>query len=177
MNKFMFLIAVLLVVSCGGRSKVENGQNKPVSKPTNQEPTGDKNASSKVPPVLNFAAVINIDGTDLEIQKSTIDEFASVKPLVSSDGKISRQKIREIAKAYGLFTEKKCNPHLSFLDGDISYWHEQNLSIERYKLEFASRAIVLKDAEVPCVTIKDQGTLSWAAQQIAAQLVKARNKK
>ena len=158
MNKFMFLIAVLLVVSCGGRSKVENGQNKPVSKPTNQEPTGDKNASSKVPPVLNFAAVINIDGTDLEIQ-------------------ISRQKIREIAKAYGLFTEKKCNPHLSFLDGDISYWHEQNLSIERYKLEFASRAIVLKDAEVPCVTIKDQGTLSWAAQQIAAQLVKARNKK
>jgi hypothetical protein len=88
------------------------------------------------------------------------------------NGKPSEKLIRELARAIGLIKETDTNPHLSFLDGDIAYWSEQQLNWERLKLEFAARKAVLDAADKKHIFINDQGTLSCASQPIMAEVLK-----
>ena len=83
-------------------------------------------------------------------------------------------EIKRLADSYGLLNESELNPHLSFLDGDISYWYEQGLSLRRLNLEFSARKIVLDVADREGMIISDQGKLSWAVQSIMAKILKRR---
>jgi len=83
--------------------------------------------------------------------------------------------IRKLADSFGLLNETQVNPHLSFLGGDISYWHEQGVSLQRLNLEFAARKVVLTAADRDGVVISDQGQLSFAAQQIMAEMLERRS--
>jgi hypothetical protein len=106
---------------------------------------------------------------------SSIDTGKPVKPLseetyryppVQNSSKLSKSEVRNLAKFYGLFTEWKVNPHLRFLEGDVSYWHEQGLSEIALKKQFESRRIVLSRAEKSGDKYPTQGDLSHAAEQI-----------
>ena len=85
-----------------------------------------------------------------------------------------QDEVKKLAEDFGLLKETRTNPHLSFLGGDIAFWHEQELSEDRLKLEFAARKIVLEAADKQGVVIDDQGKLSWAAQRIMADMLRAR---
>lgn len=124
--------------------------------------------------------VITIDGQPLNIAAAQIDSGAKLAGPPSAGQRsggskaLSEGDIRKLAETFGLMTETRTNPHLGFLDGDISYWAQQNLSVDRLKLEFGARRTVLEAADKQRIVIADQGKLSWAAQQIVADIQKAR---
>ena len=127
----------------------------------------------------SVAISINIDGNTLPLTASVIKEAAHRPadvqlPSDSHNRKLTVSEVKELAVAYGLLTETPPNIHLGFLDGDIEYWVKQGLTENRYRLEFAARRAVLDAAQTAGVVIKDQGTLSWAAQQVMAETIKAR---
>ena len=94
---------------------------------------------------------------------------------IGSKNRLLKGEIKKLAEHFGLLQETHTNPHLSFLEGDISYWEEQGLSEDRIKLEFAARKAVLEAADQQRIVISDQGKLSWAAQQIMSDMLKARS--
>ncbi len=127
-------------------------------------------------PQMDYTANINMDGEEFSVKseqivKKTGEILAHNKKVKRA--KLSKAKIKKIAKEYNLFEETETNPHLSFLDGDISYWYEQELSEKRYRLEFSARMMVLQASDESAVIIEDQGKLSWAAQQVIAKMLKA----
>jgi hypothetical protein len=127
---------------------------------------------------VDYSANINIDGEIISIQSESILQKAKTLVESSKESKkqnLTKSEIKKLAKEYKLLTETNTNPHLSFLDGDISHWYEQKLSERRYRLEFSARQIVLAEADKSGIVIEDQGKLSWAAQQIMANLLKAQS--
>ncbi len=95
---------------------------------------------------------------------------------ITTTSKPSLEQIKQLAKDIGLLEETATNPHLSFLDGDISFWYKQGLSLDRLQLEFISRKAVLTAADRAGVVIGNQGELSWAAQQIMTNILEERAK-
>lgn len=91
-------------------------------------------------------------------------------PPVQNSNKLTKSEVRDLAKFYGLLTEWKMNPHLRFLEGDISYWYEQNLSEKALKKQFEARRIVLVRAEKSGLKYSTHGELSHAAEQILSTL-------
>ena len=130
--------------------------------------------------VADYTRTITIDTQALMVTATEIREVAKQarqtdspqKP--SPQTKLSKGDVRRLATTFGLLTEMRTNPHLGFLDGDIAYWEEQNRSEDRLTLEFAARRIILDAADKQRLVIGDQGKLSWAAQQIMADLLKER---
>ena len=122
--------------------------------------------------------VITIEGRSLSVSATQIAKAATLAGSPrSSQGAMknaSRADIRKLAQEFGLMKETRVNPHLAFLEGDLSYWYEQQLSDDRLRLEFAARRAVLDAADNQRIVIADQGKLSWAAQQIAGDLQNAR---
>ncbi len=116
---------------------------------------------------------ISISPGDIQGQARKLIEIASSAP-PDTTGPASRAQIKDIAREFGLMESTRANPHLAFLDGDIAYWHEQELSPEQLRLRFAAIRAVLDAAEREHVIIDDQGKLSWAADQILADILKAK---
>ena len=94
---------------------------------------------------------------------------------LTSEG-LSKAQIKKLAKRFNLLESKKINPHLRLLDGDISYWYEQGLSLDELVRHFEARKAVLDAADRDRVIINDQGELSWAAAQLMATLLRAKAK-
>lgn len=91
-------------------------------------------------------------------------------PPVSDPARLTKDEVRNFAKYFGLLDPRRVNPHLHFLEGDISYWYEQKLSEEKLKAAFEARRIVLDRAEQAGERIATQGDLSHKAQQIQATI-------
>ena len=85
-------------------------------------------------------------------------------PKIENPQRLTRTEVRRLAEFYGLTQRRKVNPHLRFLEGDISYWFEQRLSEDELKLEFESRRIILDRAEKSGEVISTQGDLSYLAE-------------
>lgn len=94
---------------------------------------------------------------------------------LTSEG-LGKGQIKDLAKRFNLLERKKINPHLRLLDGDISYWYEQGLSLDELIRHFEARKAVLDAADRDRVLINHQGELSWAAAQIMAALLRAKSK-
>ena len=91
-------------------------------------------------------------------------------PPVQNPSNLTKSEVRDLVKFYGLFTEWKINPHLRFLEGDVSFWFEQGLSELALKKQFEARRIILNRAEKSGVKYSTQGDLSHAAEQILSTL-------
>jgi len=160
---YLQIILLITIFSCSQESKIN-----------------DDKLNSNVTKVSAY--VVKVDGSSIEFENQNFQSMAekivedSKKEKNNVNGDPNHNEIKEIAEEYGLMDETKTNPHLSFLDGDIAYWYEQGLSLERLRIEFGARKIVLDAAEKNNVIIGDQGKLSWAAQQIMANLLKERQK-
>ncbi|KAA3655948.1 MAG: hypothetical protein DWQ04_32500 [Chloroflexi bacterium] len=85
---------------------------------------------------------------------------------------LSRKQVKQLTQEFGLLKATNTNPHLRYVEGDISYWHEQRLGIDELKLQFIARKIVLDVCERQSVIISDHGKLSWSAQQIMAMVLR-----
>ncbi len=126
----------------------------------------------------NSSTISNLDkssGTQQLISDTTptiID--ANAYPQINNIERPSKAEIRQLAKFYNLFNTWKVNPHLSFQAGDISYFYEQELSLEQLKIEFESRRIVLERAEKSGKIIDTQGDLSYYAEQVQSELLRSK---
>ena len=117
---------------------------------------------------------ITLGDKTFEISEDKISlEAKKIHDLVLADSstEISKAKVRELAKDLGLMSEIKINPHLRFIGGDISYWYEQNLGFNELALQFIARKVILDAADAQKIVIKDQGELSWLAQQIMGNIL------
>lgn len=78
---------------------------------------------------------------------------------------LSRDDVRRLADAYGLFRTTHRNPHLRFLYGDVSFFYEQHLTARQLAAQFAARRIVLDAADATGRQISTTGDLSAVAGQ------------
>lgn len=113
---------------------------------------------------------IPIGGRLLNVRESDIRRIVErSRPLVTPvGGQPTKAQVKELAKMIGLLDSPRINPHLRFLDGDISYWYEQELRLDELRMHFAARKAVLDAADRDGVVIADQGVLSWAAGPVMA---------
>jgi len=109
-----------------------------------------------------------------ERTRDQVQRIMAYTPSLPITNPVSKAIVDNLARYAGLFEETQNNPHLSFLPGDISYWYNAKRSLNRLKLEFAARKIVLEAADEVGAIINTQGDLSSAAQQIMAEVLKAR---
>lgn len=122
---------------------------------------------------------INIDGNMLPVRKSDFATAATisrdVEPLTEAPSQplSSCASVRSLAQEFGLLSEAPPNIHLMFDDGDIGFFCKQAWSERKYKLEFAARRVVLDAARESKLIIKDKGTLSWAAQEVMSEMLRA----
>lgn len=89
-------------------------------------------------------------------------------PRISDPEHLTRNEVHQLAEFYGLFRRWCTNPHLTFQDGDVSYWFEQELREADIRRAFSARRAVLEQAEEEGRTIATQGDLSALAQRIGA---------
>lgn len=127
--------------------------------PSAPAPTPSTNQSSPA-----SAPIVSTQPTGLQRPDTRLPSIANPKLL-------TKLEVKSLASFYGLLQEWPMNPHLRFLDGDISYWAEQNLSEERLKAEFEARRQVLERAEANRQRIPTQGDLSARATQIVPLLL------
>ena len=99
--------------------------------------------------------------------RGSIGEISRL-PNIANPKNPTKDEVRELARFYGLFNDWKVNPHLSFKEGDVLYWHEKGLSEDAIKREFESRRTVLQRAEQTGEVIESQGDLSSKAEQVQA---------
>ena len=92
-------------------------------------------------------------------------------PKISNPERLSEKDVKNLVMYYQLHNIPLKNPnhHLSFTDGDVAYWVSQGLTEEKLNLELKARRYLINEAELLNKTIKDQGALSWEAQQIILQ--------
>ncbi len=84
-----------------------------------------------------------------------------------------KARVKQIARDLGMLEETETNPHLRYLDGDISYWCEQEgLSEKTLVRELATRRAVLDAADQQGLIIDDHGKLSHVAGQLAADFLR-----
>jgi hypothetical protein len=139
---------------------------------TNQARGAERHSGSRVNeyPITIDRQPVTVRVDDIQDSMKAVASF----PKQPSGTKPTRDQIKALAKEIGLLDETRTNPHLSFLDGDIAYWYEQGLNLDRLSLEFSARKAVLKAADRDGVIIDDQGKLSWAAGQIMAEVLRQR---
>jgi len=128
--------------------------------------------------IADYPINLSID-TDKNVQVTLADIKPPLEDSKNRQGTTSKptlEQIKQLAKDVGLLKETATNPHLSFLDGDIEYWYEQGLNLDRLQLEFVARKAVLSAADRAGVVIDNQGELSWAAQQIITNILQERAK-
>jgi len=128
--------------------------------------------------VLDHNHRIELGGKKIDVTQENIEELQRKisKPMrAHGAGALTRARVEKLAREFGLLEKTETNPHLAFLENDISYWHKQNLDENRLQLEFAARKLVLESADKQRVAISDKETLSLAARQIIPILQKERN--
>jgi len=117
----------------------------------------------------------------MEKSKSVKDDDIAVNydllPERREDRIPQRNEIHKFAELYDLTKPSKENPSLRFKEGDIAYWSEQQLSVWEIQLEFYSRSIVLKTADLNNALIPSQGDLSHFAQKLYPSLYEASREK
>jgi DNA-binding XRE family transcriptional regulator len=121
----------------------------------------------------DFRIEINIDSGQIKILRedisSTIQLVHSLQDSITSEG-LGKAQIKEIAQVFTLQESRKINGHLRYNDGDISFWYEQDLSLDELIFQFAARKVVLDAADRSGVNIDDQGTLSLVATRVISLL-------
>ena len=97
------------------------------------------------------------------------DRASASYPRIENKKDLSRDEVRQMVKFYGLFRRWATNPHLSYQEGDVSYWYEQKLTEQDLQREFRARQKVLEKAEESGKKIETQGDLSALAQRVEAR--------
>lgn len=119
---------------------------------------------------------IKINDKEIDVpQKDILNWREKLSPKgrkADASTELSKDKIKQIAKDFGLMEKTKTNPHLVFLDSDITYWHTQKLDESHLKLEFAARKILLEESERQNISIPDKKIFAEAAQKLVPFLQK-----
>lgn len=82
----------------------------------------------------------------------------------------SRDEIKNIAKKVGMFRKWKINRHLTFRQGDITYWYYSQLNPEELEIEFSLRRKVIESAEKEGRLIATSGDLTDLANKLRTNI-------
>jgi hypothetical protein len=139
--------------------------------------------SSQIPvlPYNHKMEKVAVGSSEIEVQHEDIDKWrrripkpTRLSPVRSSGGNaIFTERVRELAREFGLMEKTEVNPDLVFVDKDINYWRDRRLDEGRLGLEFAARKLILETADRQRVKIPNREILSQAARQIIPMLEKA----
>lgn len=146
-------------------------QESPPEKCQGQATQEDK--SSKTPDSDPVVVGTTIGKHALHVRKSDIQrvvELIRQLPQASSSSQPTEPQVRDLADKLGLLESRKVNPQLIFLSGYLSSWVESGLTLDELKMQFAARRAVLDAADRDDVKIKDQGTFSFVAGRVIAEL-------
>jgi|ERR1043165_406525 tetratricopeptide (TPR) repeat protein len=108
----------------------------------------------------------DIDKWRKKISKPTRSSGSSESVRASNANTVSKERVEELARQFGLTEKTGTNPDLVFLDRDINYWHDRKFDEGRLELEFAARKLILEAADKQHVKIASKELLSTAAQQL-----------
>jgi hypothetical protein len=146
-----------------------------MNKPKNSDASAPANTLGNVPIFIFIFVCLFAVATWLSLREKPNNSGGSGFALALVDGNISpsntplsKEELRVMAENCDLFKKWKINPQLTYLEGDISYWHKQysqGLSPEEICLQFKARQKVLEKAEKERRRIEDQGDLSHRAEE------------
>ncbi len=111
----------------------------------------------------------------LSLPESVIVSEASKIPTEAgvADQIPEKDEVRSLAESCGLFRNWRVNPHLTFEEGDITYFWERRFSRTRLEAQFRARRLVLEKAEEIDLVIPEPGDLSEMAKPIKLRLLAA----
>jgi tetratricopeptide (TPR) repeat protein len=119
--------------------------------------------------VLDHNHKISLNGLNIDVSKEDTDRWRKRLTRVTQ-AQVAQveleEKVRSLAKGFGLMEKTRLNPHLVFENEDISYWQKQRLSARSLELEFAARKLILELADKQQVKINNKEQLAEAARQI-----------
>jgi hypothetical protein len=124
------------------------------------------------PPVFS---TVELGSRRLDVLVSDVDGAEQRLAQAPSGTQVpSKDMVKRLAESAGLFERSFANPHLRYLDGDISYWFEQRLPVDDLRIEFLARRAVLSAADRTDIEFATQGDLSSAAQSVSKKLFRAK---
>lgn len=121
---------------------------------------------------------IQVKGKTISFNTDIVKKWVRKMGQSNNKMKVERADIEILVEEFLLSEKTTYNPHLRFKDGDISYWVKQcrkyGLDEEDLRREFAARRAVLEAADMSGVVIDTQGDLSHAAEEIMADMIRAK---
>ncbi|KMY68395.1 hypothetical protein AAU61_01520 [Desulfocarbo indianensis] len=134
-----------------------------------------------VPAAAQAQGTIIISGKALRV---TPGDARAVEPLAQRlwmrycrDAKLSRDDVKAIVRGLGLIGGAGFNQHLGFMEGDISFFHEQHakgyVGVKRLIAELAARRLALQAADREELLIASQGDLSAGAQRLVPHMMQS----
>jgi hypothetical protein len=119
---------------------------------------------------------IQIGNEKLEVKPEVAERWrrrASVSTKTPRSSELSKARVRQLAKEFGLLNRTAMNPNLAFTDEDIDYWYNRKLAEAGLVLEFSARRLILEQADEQRIAIGDRKVLDQAVQQVIPLLQKS----
>lgn len=125
----------------------------------------------------NRSLLVKINSKQVEVKTKELDAIANKIPPNANSKELLEKEIKEIAEDIGLFTQWSINPQLTYTNGDISWYFQQNYKQLKIESEFRAKYFILSIAENEGQIIPNQGMLSAVSQGINGEIERLWNKK
>ena len=118
---------------------------------------------------------IRIGNEKIEVKPEVAERWrkrVSVSTKTPRNNELSKARVHELAKEFGLFNKTDMNPKLAFTNDDIDYWYNRKFGESGLVLEFSARRLILEQADEQRIAIGDRKVLDQAVQQVIPILQK-----
>lgn len=121
----------------------------------------------------NRLFTLSIHSKTIELQQRDIVAIAQKIPKDAKSRKsVSKDEIATFAREVGLFNGWVVNPQLTYEDGDIVWYSQQNYMWLKIEADFRAKFLVLTLAEREGIAIRTQGDLSNISKGLAGEIMR-----
>lgn len=113
---------------------------------------------------------VSLQSKSFEVKQKEIVEIAQSIPRDARQRSVSKEKIANLARDIGLFQNWTINPQLTYENGDIAWYSQQNYTWLKIEADFRAKFFVLSLAEKEGIVISTQGDLSNAAKGLSGEI-------
>lgn len=122
--------------------------------------------------VNNRLFSLSIQTKTIEVKQKKIAEIAEKIPNDAELKSVSKDEIDNLAREVGLFSRWDVNPQLTYEDGDIAWYSQQNYTRLKIEADFRAKIFVLTLAEREKIVIQTQGDLSNIAKGLVGEIIR-----